>query len=113
MLDDAARRGARIKTAHKYLKQRRPLSRAYGTKDIRPVRMAGNGRIREGAGGRDVAAKGGDSFSDIGSGKRAGSKKRGWKKKVLSILVDRIERGLVAARRTIFMTILTFSLSGK
>lgn len=35
------------------------------------------------------------------------------KKKVLSILVDRIERGLVAARRTIFMTILTFSLSGK
>lgn len=62
-----------------------------------------------------MAAKGGDSFPDIGSGKRAGSEKRegGKKKKVLSILVDRIERGLVAARRTIFMTILTFSLSGK
>lgn len=62
-----------------------------------------------------MAAKGGDSFPDIGSGKRAGSEKRegGKKKKVLSILVDRIERGLVAAKRTIFMTILTFSLSGK
>lgn len=63
-----------------------------------------------------MAAKGGDSFPDIGSGKRAGSEKREGgkkKKKVLSILVDRIERGLVAARRTIFMTILTFSLSGK
>lgn len=61
-----------------------------------------------------MAAKGGDSFPDIGSGKRAGSEKReGGKKKILSILVDRIERGLVAARRTIFMTILTFSLSGK
>lgn len=62
-----------------------------------------------------MAAKGGDSFPDIGSGKRAGSEKKegGKKKKVLSILVDRIERGLVAARRTIFMTILTFSLSGK
>lgn len=67
-----------------------------------------------------AARKGGDSFSDT-SEKRAGSGKRGWekeeKKRKNSLhpsrwMIER-ERGLVAARRTTFMTILTFSLSGK
>lgn len=42
--------------------------------------------------------------------RRVGKKER---KFFPSSCADRIERGLVAARRTIFMTILTFSLSGK